>query len=241
MHAKFVKTSNVDRFLAAVTATEERGAREAGWVAAIGDPGLGKTRTLHWWATTRRAVFLRAKAEWSALWVLRELAEGLDLSAEGTKQQLFGRILEHLALNQIPIVIDEVEKTRHNPRLLEGVRDLSDLTEVEVVLGGTADALRYLARHPQWSSRISATAKFAQATAADVRLMCDTLCEVKVADDLAEEILKQSQGYFREVKNAIAAAERIGLANGGGTVCLADVARIELCRNRKAVELGGRR
>jgi DNA transposition AAA+ family ATPase len=242
MLPKFVKTSNVTRFLAAVTQTEQRGAREAGWIACIGEPGLGKTRTLEWWAIQRQAVFLRAKSEWTAHWVLMELAQGLGLSADGTKRQLFARVLQAVGETGKPIVLDEAEKTRHNPRLIETIRDISDLTEVEVVIGGTSDALRYITKFPQMSSRVSATARFALATLDDVKAMAEQTCEVPIAADLLAELHRQSNGYFREIKNGLREIERIGLVNKGTAVTLEAMAGRELCRNRRALESGaGRR
>jgi DNA transposition AAA+ family ATPase len=233
---RFVQTANVKKFLAAVTATQERAAREAGWVAAIGEPGLGKTKTLEWWAVKHHAVFLRAKAEWRPLWVMQELAAGLGLSIDGSYKVLFQRVLEAIGANPCAIVIDEVEKTRHNPRLLDGLRDIADLTEIELVIGGTPDALRFLTKFPQWASRVSATARFTVATPADVKLMATELVEVPIADDLLALIQAETGGYFREIKNALGEVEKVGRNNKGVTITAAMVQGRELCRNRRALQ-----
>jgi DNA transposition AAA+ family ATPase len=236
MHSKFVQTSNVKKFIVAVSVAEERAAREAGWVAAIGEPGLGKTKTLEWWAVKHRAVFLRAKAEWRPLWMMRELAKALGLSTDGKYEQLFQRILEALGDNPRAIVVDEVEKTRHNTRLIDGLRDVTDLTEVELILGGTPDALRFLTKYPQWASRVSATARFGAATLPDVKLMATELLEVPVADDLLARILQETSGYYREIKNALGEVERVGKNNRGAMVTLEMANGLELCRNRRALQ-----
>jgi DNA transposition AAA+ family ATPase len=238
MHTKFVQTSNVKKFLAAFASAEERAAREAGWVAAIGEPGLGKTRTLEWWAVQQKAVFLRAKAEWTPIWVIRELAERLGLSSDGTYKSLFQRVLTCIGERRTPIVIDEAEKTKHNMRLLEGVRDIVDLTEVELVIGGTPDALRFLTKYPQWASRVSATARFGLASAADVKLMATELCEVPVDDGLLALILTETGGYYREIKNALGEVEKVGRVNRGAAVTVEMVKGRTLCRNRRALQDG---
>lgn len=231
-----VQTSNVKRFLSAVASAEDRGAREAGWIAAIGEPGLGKTRTLEWWAANRGAAFLRAKAEWRSHWVMQELALALGISAEGSYKTLFGRIIEQIGTRGVPIVIDEAEKTRHNMRLLDGIRDIVDLTEVELIIGGTPDALRFLTKYPQWASRVCATARFGLLTHADVRLMADQLCEVPVADDVIPILHDQAGGYAREIKNGLGEIERVGRVNPGVTVTADMLADRDLCRNRRALD-----
>ena len=241
MYPKFVRTSNVVRALEAFHQVKERGAREAGWLVAIGEPGLSKTRFLEYLAVQTGGILLRAKPDWTTQWLHVELAERLGLSAAGQKQELFKNIVNRQGgAEPVPIIIDEVENTRHNSRLLEVVRLISDTTETEVVIGGTEVALRFITRHPQLSSRVYATVKFLPATRADIRLMCDQLAEVKIADDTVERILADSRGYVREVKNAIGKCEAVGKLNPGRTVTAADVASLQLCTNRSALDPDGR-
>ena len=232
---EFVQTSGVKAFLAAVTKAQQRGAREASWIAAKGERGLGKTRTLQWWALRQQAVYLRFKTEWTARWLLEELARELGLSAEACrKQDLFVRVVEAIRRQQVILVVDEIEllKVRGKIKLLELIRDISDLTEMEVVLAGDEAGINHVMRHDQFASRVASRAQFAPATAADIRLMCDKLAEVGIADDLVAEILQQSAGYLREAKNAIAEVERWADANGVKQVKLADVAGRALCAGR---------
>lgn len=231
-----VQTSNVKRFLAAIGRAEERGAGEAGWVVAAGEPGLGKTKVLEWWAVRNKAAYLRAKADWSAHWLYHELAQAVGADPEGTKKTLFGRILAEIGGRQIAIVIDEVEKTKHNPKLLEAVRDFTDLTEVILVLGGTPSVQKFLERDKAWSSRKSAEAVFEKATIEDVGLMVQQLSEVEIAPDLLPRILTDSNGYYREIKNAIATLERVGKLNPGRPVTPDDVKGVQLCHGRRPAE-----
>lgn len=232
---EFVQTSGVKAYLAAVSKAQQRGAREASWIAVKGERGLGKTRTLMWWALRQNAVYLRFKADWTARWMLEELARELGLSADACrKQDLFTRIAMTIKAQQTIIVLDEIEllKVRGKIKLLETLRDLSDLTETEVVIAGDEAGIGHVMRYDQFSSRVAAPAQFGLATEADIRLMCDKLAEVAIADDLAREILAQSAGYLREAKNAIAEVERWAAANGTKQVKLADVAGRALCAGR---------
>lgn len=234
MKIAFAQTSNVKRFLAGITNVERRGASEASWLVATGEPGLGKTKTLHWFSIQQDGVYVRAKANWRPRWMLQEIAVELGLAPEPRIGALFGQVLGALGTSGRPLVIDEARHMLHDAKLLETVRDLSDLTEVTVILGGEDFVLGKLrSRHPQIASRISEVVQFAKATPADVRVYFDALCDVSVDDDVVAEVLRQSDGYAREIKNAIAVVEQAGKRAGGKTVALADLKGAPLCRSAR--------
>lgn len=235
MRTETAQTASVARFLAGIGHVEQRGAREACWLAAIGEPGFGKTRTLQWWAVRNNGVYLRAKSNWRANWMLSELAgELVGSEVGGPTRQLFVTCLAELAKQQRALIIDEAWHMLHDVRLLETLRDLSDNLENLVIIGGEPRVTQRIAtRHPQLASRISEIVEFKAATVADVRTMCDTLSEAPIADDLCAEIHRVSSGYLREIKNAIANCEIAG-KRSGKAVTLADMKGKELCRDRKA-------
>lgn len=236
MHAKFVtNTSNVKRFLGGIAHVDKRGASEASWLAVIGEPGHGKTRTLQWWAVQNKGIYLRAKANWRPHWMLSELAgELLGSEISGSYRTLYLAVLRELGLRGCPIVIDEAWNMLHDMRLFETIRDFSDNVENVIVIGGEDRVTQRLAaRAPQIVSRMTDIVAFKPATLDDVRACCDTLAEVKIDDSLVAEILRQSRGYLREVKNAIAKAETHGKRNAGKPVTAKDMEGVELCRDRK--------
>ncbi|MFN6984220.1 MAG: ATP-binding protein, partial [Rhizobium oryzihabitans] len=79
MKNTFVETSNVKRFLSALSALEDRGAQEACLAVVDGEPGLGKTTTLKNWVAQSGWVYLRAKKEWKSGWMMNELLEALPV------------------------------------------------------------------------------------------------------------------------------------------------------------------
>jgi DNA transposition AAA+ family ATPase len=240
MHNRFAKTSNVRNFLAAYTKTEERGAREACWLLATGTPGLGKTKTVHWFSANNNAIYIRAKANWRTLWMLQEIAGELGLDAAGNVRDVFGQVLGALVAGGRPLVIDEARNLLHDAKLLETLRDLSDTSENTIVLSGEEFVLKRLTtRYPQIRSRISEVVEFRPATAADIRLICDELAEIKIADDLVAEIHAQSSGFLREVKNAVAAVERFGKLQGLGLIEAKHVAGKRLCQDRNDARARG--
>jgi DNA transposition AAA+ family ATPase len=228
MKHRFAITANVERFMAGVQTVEERGASEACILLVTGDPGYGKTSTVQWWASQNGAIYLRAKASYTPHWILSELVKELGHAPARRSEDLFAQALNVLARDPRPLVIDETEHALHDSRVLESIRDLTDLTEVTTVLVGMEHVQARIARHAQISSRIASVVQFTAATPADVRVCCDTVCEVKVADDLVEEITRQAGGRLREVMNAIAEVERIAKANGAAGIDLRTVGRQRL-------------
>ncbi len=208
MKHQFVKTENAERFEAAISAIEQRGALEAGWMLVTARPGEGKSTVVTHWVAHSGAVYLRAKVEWTPHYMMLELAQALDVDVRGKAKDLFGRVLGKIAAESVPIVIDEVEHAlRDNASCLEQLRDLSDLTEIPVVLIGMEQAKARIARHMQMASRIGYICEFRSASLVDVRRACDQLLDVAVSDDVVMAIHAQADGRMRMVMNALARVE----------------------------------
>lgn len=235
MRKTFVRTGNYERFSAGVAAVENRGAAEAGMMLVYGQPGYGKSEVLTNWAVDAEAVFLRANIDWTPRYFLVELAKALAVDPRGTSEQLFNRMLAVIATQQIPLVIDEAEATlKDHAAVLEKIRDFSDRTETMVILVGMEAIQKRIAAHPQISSRIAQVVEFAPASLEDVALTCQQLAEVRIAPDLVAEIHRQSAGRMREVMNAIATVERVGLMNGLAEVDMAAVEGMSITHDWKA-------
>jgi hypothetical protein len=234
MKKELVKTSNYERFRTAITAVENRGAPEASMLLVAGDPGFSKSIIVNRWAVEQRAVYLRAKVNWTPRAFLRELARALNVDNTGRADGIFARVCAVIGKEQMPIIIDEVQHTlADRARVLEAVRDVSDLTETIVVLvAGEESVQQKIARYPQISSRILKMVEFHAASVEDVRRCCKDLPEdLDIAADLADEIHKQSAGRMRDVINAIALVEHTAKRNGKKKVALADFAGKALVNN----------
>jgi DNA transposition AAA+ family ATPase len=221
----FVKTSNYERFRTGITAVEERGAAEASLMLVTGEAGYGKSETVDHWALQTGAAYLRAKVEWTPRYFMAELAEHLKIDSRGRAKDIFARISGYIGMQQTPLVIDEVEHClRDGAQVLEAIRDLSDLTEVLVILVGMEQAQAKIARHAQISSRIAKVVEFHPSTIDDVALACRQLAEVEILPELVAEIHRQSTGRMREIMNAIAICERTAKRNGITKIGLQEMA-----------------
>jgi len=153
--------------------------------------------------------------QWTPSYFMAELADLLKVDGSGRTKSIFGRVAARIGGQEIPLVIDEVDHcVRNGADVLEAVRDLSDLTEIPVILVGMERVQTKIARHKQISSRIAKVVEFLPATTDDVRISCEQLCEVTIQPDLVEEIYRQSKGFMRQVMNAIAVCEQTAKLNG---------------------------
>ena len=244
MKNTFVETSNVKRFLSALSALEDRGAQEACLAVVDGEPGLGKTTTLKNWVAQSGWVYLRAKKEWKSGWMMNELLEALPVKPPYSIEKKYETILRELGSRHsaalmskrtFGLVIDEADHISTKEALLETVRDISDMLEMPVILVGMGKINDNISRFPQISSRISQRVKFQKASREDIRLLIDRKCEVKVADCLVDFVLKVSQGFNREVLEAIANIEKFGLRADPGPagVTMADMAGLKVLSDRR--------
>lgn len=219
MKHKFVQTSNVTRFLAATDAVQDPGASEACFMLVDGDAGFGKSECGQWWAVRNGGVFLRVKAACTPFWILSDLVTELGEPARAHScEKLFNHAIELLIKDPRPIVVDEVESALHDIRVLETLRDVSDLVEVPVIMLGREHVWAAIRKHNHFRSRISARASFGKATFQDVERLVSELCEVPVAADLIKRIEAESEGRVREIVKAIKNVERVGLRNKGRRV-----------------------
>jgi len=217
--------SNSARLMAGVAAVENRGAREAGILAVESDPGYGKSRTLLRLAVIKQQTALvRGKAAWTPLWATHDLASALGISVSRHRiKDAFSAVVQHLMERPHLLIVDEVNHATRNLKVIETLRDISDMTECTLVIAGNRGFIADIKPYPMIYDRIFQTVTFGPASFEDARLMCQQMTEVKIADDLIAEIHRRTNGKLRLVMNAIARVEAFG-RKGRGTVTLADYA-----------------
>lgn len=245
MKNTFVETANVRRFQSALTALERRGASEACLMVVDGQPGLGKTTALYRWAAQTGAIYLRAKKEWTPSWFLNDLLAEFRIAPGHSYQKRYAQALEALLQRQsalalqkktFAVVIDEADHISRSGRIMESIRDFSDMGDIVFVLVGMGKVRDNLTAFPQVASRIAQYVRFENATREDVRAFYDQICEVPVADDIVAFTHQVTGGFNREIKEALATVERLGKRNGAGPekpVALGHLAGLPLVNDRR--------
>lgn len=243
----FVETSNVKRFQSALSAMEERGAEESCLMVIEGEPGLGKTTALQNWVAKTGSLYIRAKKEWQPGWFLNEMLTALRIHPPHSIEKKFAAALEELSRRSrsasmsrgiYGLVIDEADHISKKAAVLETIRDLTDMIGLPTILVGMGKVNNDLKRFPQIDSRVSQKIWFSKATKDDVRAFVDQRCEISVADDLVDFILRVTGGYNREILEAIANIERFGLRMDldGSPIRLSDMAGMVIVNNRGSIQ-----
>jgi DNA transposition AAA+ family ATPase len=242
MKKGFVQTENFKRLREAEKMVARRGAREAGLVIVRGVYGIGKSELTERWAADSGYVFVRAKETWTKRALLDELADKMGLAKGGRNQEVQGRIIGKLAVDMVPLIVDEADfLVRSTASLLEVLRDITDLTGTMCFLVGMEHFPLKVARYPHIASRVARIVELEALSLADVKATVSSKSEVAIDDDLVARIHADAKGRMRLVLNAIANIEQWAQSNSWKKVSLQQVDGKVLCTEFTGLQLGKRR
>lgn len=210
MKHKICHIKNVARLAEAGDALINRGPGMPGMGLISGATGYGKTTASAWFVNQCRGIYVRAMAMWSPSSMLIAILRELDCEPRGRNSHMVDVITEKLAQHGRPLFVDEADYLLDSKRMLETLRDVHDLSTVPVILIGEEDAHRKLRTYKRLTRRIAEHVEFAGADLEDARILADNLCEVKVADDLLEQLHYTACAKKRGSKEVIGGAS-VGL------------------------------
>ncbi|MBF0632691.1 MAG: ATP-binding protein [Magnetococcales bacterium] len=232
MRTAFVQTKSVQALLAAVDMVDRRGAPEKNILLVTGQPGYGKTRTLRWWALQKRALLLTAGPGMTLNSVLGEMITILGDIPPYTAEKRVLRLRQLLAGKDMPIIVDEAhylfvrDRIQENPKpaIVDRLRQITEFFDTPLVLASHEEVIKaFVAKFDHLSSRVAAAIDFGPCSLDDVILCCREKCEVAVADDLAEEIWRHTDGRARLIVDFIPKIEVFARKNRLKAVTRADM------------------
>lgn len=228
MKLQFVSTENDRRFKAALAQKQQRAARESVYLVVTGRAGVGKTRTLHNWASSCNAVMVEAYPGWTPRRAMADVASKLGIPITGSWEQA---VEARIAEEEIPLIVDEAGHALTNrAECLERLRRITDKSSTLLVMVVMEPDFARLLQYQQITSRAT-LCPFAPNALADVKAVCAQLSEVAIADDLAERIHRESKALMRLVLEGINIAERVGQSQGKTAVCAEDLKGWALCED----------
>jgi DNA transposition AAA+ family ATPase len=191
---KIARTKNIGKVAGAYESLKTRAPRVPGMMLIHGVAGYGKTTSCDHLLKEHGGVSIRAQAFWSPSGMLDAICEALALDPMTRPYRTVRLISNHLKRNPQPLVIDEVDHLFPKPTLLEGLRDIHDLTENPVVLVGMSGADRKVQRHPQLQRRITQSVELSPLDLEDLRAISKVVCQGEIKDDLLRFILDNCKG-----------------------------------------------
>jgi len=211
MRRIFAKTSNVNKFIAAMDRLHQRSYGIPGMALVYGSPGLGRTHTVLWWYSQNNGIYVPAKRYMSPRWLLHEIVSELGASPSRQVADLFLQCKDLLMENPRTIIIDEIDYLIPDAKV-EVLRDIHDTIGTPIVMVGMEMVDKKLMRLKHLFDRISEVVKFSDLTEQDIKMIIDQMCEVKLSAD-AIQFISSLTNRFRRLVVWIYRAEAIARAN----------------------------
>ena len=214
MKKVFVKTNNVKRFITMMNNLQNRAEGVPGMGLVYGEPGLGKTQAIKWWAFKNDAVLIRCNQMMSARWLLKEILDYMSEIKPYSISDSFDEVIRNLILTPRILIVDEVDYlTMDKNKSIEILRDIHDNTNIPVVLVGMTNAHSRLKKFSHLYDRLSEIVKFERFSKADIKTIVKELSEIELTD-CAIKYIYSNLNRFRQIVKVINKAETIAKANG---------------------------
>lgn len=214
MKKVFVKTNNVKRFITTMNNLQNRAEGVPGMGLVYGEPGLGKTQAIKWWAFKNDAILIRCNQMMSARWLLKEILDYMSEIKPYSISDSFDEVIRNLILTPRVLIVDEVDYlTMDKNKSIEILRDIHDKTNIPVVLVGMTNAHSRLKKFSHLYDRLSEIVKFERFSKSDIKTIVKELSEIEFTD-CATKYIYSNLNRFRQIVKVINKAETIAKANG---------------------------
>ena len=233
MKQHFVETSNHRRFMAGVTAVENRGSPEACILLLTGAPGTGKSCTVDNWGAKRDAIYLEGIPGMSLSFIRDYLADQTEVVGKGKFAQYKGMV-DFFKTSHQPIILDEAQHGLPNKaECIEYLRRIAEQANtILVLICHTSEKHRFSEdRLAHIATRVSATPKLETANLDDCASYLNELCEVRVDAGIVKQVFEHSNGRYRLMSNAGRTLEAIASKKGMTELTAADIMGIRLCED----------
>ncbi|MFI3300455.1 MAG: ATP-binding protein [Candidatus Gastranaerophilales bacterium] len=212
MKRVFVKTKNIKSFIAVATRLKNIQGNLPKMGLIYGEPGLGKTNAILWWAIQQDAILLTAKNGMTARWFLSDLVSELGETPLYQRCDLFEQAVKKLIEKPRMLIVDEIDYLAGKDAAIETIRDLHDRCGIPVLMIGMDNADKKLSRCKHFFDRIVEIFRFTSFDFDDVKDIVNQLSEVKIDDEVIE-IIHQKANRFRQIVKLILKIENFALTN----------------------------
>lgn len=213
MHARMAMTKNVGALASAYEGLAGRDTGVPGMGLVYGYTGAGKTTAITWLVNKTTGVYVRANSGWTPAAMLGRIMTELGAEPMQRRAAMVEYISDRLAQKRRPLFVDEADYLVRDPSMLEGLRDLHDLSGMPVVLVGMADIEKKIVHRQQLARRISHWVEFLRSDLDDARTLADTVLEVEVDDELLATVLAEAKGSIGLMTVAFSRIESLAKAN----------------------------
>jgi len=200
-----------------------------------GPPGTGKTTALTLLANKYDAVFIRALGCSTVTSILGDLCQMLGyVGRDGKRMQRRTDMIEFICnrltkeegsnkeVSPRPIFVDEADYCFSEPKIIDALRDIYDITKCPVILIGMEEIARTIRESSKFARRITQWIEFKGLDLEDTAQVAIEMCEVNILPDLIEYIHRETAGNIGRVKIGLDKVEKYARANRLDSVSAAD-------------------
>ncbi|MBI4799708.1 MAG: ATP-binding protein [Desulfarculus sp.] len=255
MKVNFVQTSNVKRLNGLVDMLLSAGNGEPRLGLFYGPAGRGKTRAVDTLATQTGACYVSAARVWTPSSMLKSVVRALGQVPAVSATENLGRAAEAMrerlgneSLGNGLLIIDEADylakgtQPPHTPPLLDTVRDLHDASTAPILLVGMDSLARTLSVFPQFWDRVLVAEEARELSRAEVVDLGRELAGLTLADEVAEDIRRATNGNLRQTILYLVRLERRAATQKVSLVARDWVSAVEaeISRSKLRAAQGGR-
>lgn len=176
-----------------------RGPRMPGMGTFYGPSGFGKTEAAIYSANRYQAVYVQMGASWTKKKLCTAILDEIGRTPAKTIADMIEQIGEYLAINQVPLLIDEADFLLKRG-MIEDAREIYEISKSPVILIGEEEMPAKLEMIERVHGRMLDWVGAVPGTIEDVAMLAEIYAEgVIIASDLQEKLLDQSHGSIRRI------------------------------------------
>ena len=208
----FVRTKNVKKFVGLMEDLKKLPPNIPKLALVYGDHGIGKTKTLLWWATKNDAIYIRANNDITQNGLLKIIMEELEIKPYWNMQDNFNAILKQLRIDPKIIIVDEVDYLIGYKNAIEILRDIQDNTGSPIVLSGMCLVDKKISRLKHFEDRLFKKLKFEHYNEEDLKDILNQITDLEFSDD-AITYLATRTNQFRKIVQTLEQLEKQAKTN----------------------------
>lgn len=214
MRSNLAITKSVASLSGAYEALQGRDAGVPGMALVHGYSGAGKTTAITWLCNRTKGVYVRALRMWTPNSMLAKVMGELKSARLNSNAAMVEFIASKLMEQDRPLFVDEADYLLSDGAMIETLRDIHDISGAPVVLVGMKGIELKFKSRPQLERRISHWVEFLPSDLEDARTLADTVCEVKLDDELLERLYNETSGSVGLMVVGMSRIEALAKANG---------------------------
>lgn len=208
----FVKTKNVKNFVSLMDRLKNLPPNIPKLALVYGNHGVGKSRTLIWWATKNDAIYIRANNDITQNGLLKEILLDLNIRPYHSMQDNLDEILKYLKTDPKIIIVDEVDYL-FSRNAIEILRDIQDITGTPIILSGMSNVDMKIAHYKHFEDRLFKKLRFEKYDENDIREILSKLTELQFSEDAIKYFATRTN-QFRKIVQTLDELEKQAETNG---------------------------